>query len=315
MVTAGFLPTSMQRYMVHVPRVLCFVITILIAITAAQLAWSLFSPPQIITQQTSQPKKAKLVAPPPPRPEYGNQIARLRLMGKPEVLASPIATQDAPDTSLNLALSGVVAFGGGDGFAIIADQTKKHKYYQIDDEITSGVTLAAVYPEYVLLNRAGRNEKLRLPKADTLINQPTPVSRAPATLRRNVQPNQARNPSQNQRSTTSQTQTNAITTASALRTQLKTNPSVLKDYFVIAPENDPSTGTFKGFRLNPNQASSELFYDLGLNDDDVVVSINDITLDNPNKGAKVFKKILKAKELDITVLRDGTEITLFHSLE
>ena len=311
--------------MVHIPRVLCFVITILIAITAAQLVWSIISPAQIALDQPTEQPKAKLQAPPPPRPDFGAQIARLRLMGKPEILAAPVITEEVPDTSLNLALNGVVALGGGDGFAIIADQTKKHKYYQIDDEVTSGVTLAAVYSEYVLLNRAGRNEKLSLPKAEEIASLP----KASTNRRRPTRPaatnrflpkapaapkgdESSSSPDANPQATNTQ---RSRPTVSGLRSKLSKNPASLQDYFVISPENDPSTGNFKGFRLNPNQASSELFYDLGLAENDIVVSINNVALDNPSKGAQVFQKLINAKELDMTVLRDGTEITLFHSLE
>ena len=50
-------------------------------------------------------------------------------------------------------------------------------------------------------------------------------------------------------------------------------------------------------------------------DNDLIISINDITLDSPNKGTQVFQQLISAKDLAMTVLRDGTEITLLHSLE
>ena len=31
---------------------------------------------------------------------------------------------------------------------LLRDQSRKHKFYQIDDEIISGVTLNSVYPDY-----------------------------------------------------------------------------------------------------------------------------------------------------------------------
>lgn len=64
---------------------------------------------------------------------------------------------------------------------------KKNNYYHIDDKVTSGVTLHSVYPDYVLLARAGRTEKLSLPKASDkgFSTQAGSVSRTSLTVPRN----------------------------------------------------------------------------------------------------------------------------------
>ena len=317
MVTALQLPAPIQRNMIYIPRILCYVLVILIAVTAARLVWSLMGGDSPVAET---PKIAsvppKLVKPPAPRPDYGPQIARLHLMGKATVASSAAArTQNAPDTSLNLTLSGVLALGDGEGFAIIANETKKHKFYQIDDEITSGVRLSAVFNDYVLLDRSGRSEKLRLPKA-TLngLNQPlnpgslntsTSSSLRPATNRRVAAALQP----------VADTDQDLGSTLAGLRSELSKNPASIGKFMLITPENDSQSGKFKGFRVQPNQESSALFYDLGLMDNDLVISINNITLDNPNKGTQVFQQLITAKELAMTILRDGTEITLLHNLE
>ena len=314
MVTALQLPAPIQRNMIYIPRILCYVLVVLIAITAAKLVWSLMSsgPSNEAPVVTSTPPK--LVKPPAPRPDYGSQIARLHLMGKATAAAVQVQTENAPDTSLNLSLNGVLALGDGEGFAIIANESKKHKFYQIDDEITSGVRLSAVFNDYVLLNRGGRNEKLRLPKAS--LNGVNNNS-ATTTPRRSVPPNLNRPPV----ITTPATTTSAGSTSddpnslAGLRQQLTKNPASIGKFMLITPESDSTSGKFKGFRVQPNQESSALFYDLGLMDNDLVISINDITLDNPNKGTQVFQQLISAKELAMTVLRDGTEITLLHNLE
>ena len=314
MVSALQLPAPLQRNMVYIPRILCYVLVVLIAITAAKLVWSLAGggTPEADTPKIST-TPPKLVKPPAPRPDYGSQIARLHLMGKATVASTAAAqTQNAPDTSLNLTLSGVLALGDGEGFAIIANESRKHKFYQIDDEITSGVRLGAVFNDYVLLDRGGRSEKLRLPKA-TLngLNQPlrpgslnNTTSAAPAPVSRTSMPLAAAE------------ETEDIGSALAgLRKELTKDPASIGKFMFITPENDAASGKFKGFRVQPNQESSALFYDLGLMDNDLVISINDITLDNPNKGTQVFQQLINAKELAMTVLRDGTEITLLHNLE
>ena len=84
----------------------------------------------------------------------------------------------------------------------------------------------------------------------------------------------------------------------------------MADHISISSANDASTGKFIGYRVNPN-GNSSLFDDLGLMQDDVVVSINEIALDNPNKATQAFQKLVQASKLQMTVLREGTEITLF----
>lgn len=299
MVTALQIPAPLQRNIVYIPRILCYVLVVLIAITAAKLVWSLASSGPVKVAPTISTTPPKLVKPSAPRPDYGSQIARLHLMGKAPAASARIQTENAPDTSLNLSLSGVLALGNGEGFAIIANESKKHKFYQIDDEVSSGVRLNAVFNDYVLLDRGGRNEKLRLPKASLQgVNQP--ATSAPA------KPPAA---------------TNSIDASATpdslagLKKELTKNPAAIGKFMLISPETDSNSGKFVGFRVNPNQQSSALFYDLGLMDNDLVISINDIALDSPNKGTQVFQQLMSAKDLAMIVLRDGTEITLLHSLE
>ena len=100
-----------------------------------------------------------------------------------------------------------------------------------------------------------------------------------------------------------------------LKKELSKNPTAISKFMLITPETDTESGGFKGFRVQPNQQSSAMFYDLGLMDNDLVISINNITLDNPNKGTQVFQQLMNSNELALTVLRDGSEITLLHNLE
>ena len=299
------LPAILQRNSILLPRLLSYLLVVLIALGSAKLVWSLFSIGDA-TQTTSGVMTAppKLVKLPPPKPDYGSQIARLHLMGK-ALLASnnAITDQNAPDTSLNLTLSGVLALGAGEGFAIIQNESKKHKFYQIDEEITSGVTLHSVFADYVLLSRSGRTEKLSLPKASA--KGFTKVS------------NSSQHPTNNfnRRPNTTPTASNQEPSLSNLKQQLTKNPSSLAKYISISSANDEETGKFMGYSVKPNGNSSALFDELGLMENDVITSINGIVLDNPNKATQAFQKLVQATELQMSVLRSGTEIVLLHNLE
>ncbi len=299
------LPGLMQRYSALLPRILCYVLVALIAMASANLVWSLFqkdTPREDASLPVSTPPR--LVTPAAPKPDYGAQIARLHLMGKASPLDSAvIADKNAPDTKLNLTLSGVFALEGGEGFAIIENESKKHKLYHIDDEITSGVTLHSVYPEYVLLSRAGSTEKLSLPKA-TLngLGRPddTPVATSLAS------PN---------RTQIALSADDGDLSLSSLKQQLTKNPASLAKYIAISAATDEDTGEFIGYRVRPAGADSSLFDELGLMENDVITIVNEIQLDNPNKATQAFQKLVSASELQMTVLRAGSEITLVHTLD
>jgi general secretion pathway protein C len=301
------LPGIMQRNSIWLPRMLSYLLVILIAMSCAKLVWSLFSSDSA-SDAISEVKMTppKLVKPPPPKPDYGSQIARLHLMGKASIANNPaISDQDAPDTSLNLILSGVLALGNGEGFAIIQDSTKKHKYYHIDDEVSSGVTLHSVFSNYVLLARSGRTEKLSLPKASekgvSKVNSSTPRTTRSISNKIKNKPQVA--VSQQEPS------------LSNLKQQLTKNPSSLAKYISISSANDEETGKFIGYKVKPNGSSSALFDELGLVEGDVITTINEISLDNPNKATQAFQKLVSASQLEMTILRSGTEINLVHNLE
>jgi general secretion pathway protein C len=312
MTIAQQLPGILQRNSNLLPRLLSYLLVVLIAISSAKLVWSLFSADgasNVVSEVKTAPPK--LVKPPSPKPDYGAQVARLHLMGKASIANNPaIADKNAPDTSLNLTLSGVLALGNGDGFAIIQDSTKNHKYYHIDDEVSSGVTLHSVFPDYVLLSRSGRTEKLSLPKAS---EKGFSNVNSPATRARNT-PTSSRSLSNKVKAST-QAVVDQQPSLSTLKQQLTKNPSSLAKYISISSANDENTGQFVGYKVKPNGSSSALFDELGLVEGDVITTINEISLDNPNKATQAFQKLVSASQLEMTVLRSGTEINLVHNLE
>ena len=307
MISAIQLPSIMQRNLIYLPRILCYVLVILIGVSSAQLVWSLFSSQSIQhagTNSTIPATPPKLIAPPPPKPDYGQQIARLHLMGKvvDAKQAKIQIEEDAPDTSLNLTLSGVVAMDLGEGYAIIENQSRKHKYYQLDDEVMSGVTLNSVYPNYVILNRAGRNEKLSLPRATAKglenINRSIDSQKEPSTFQPISQPDDNENGS-----------------LGSTLDRLLEDPTSLPEYVSISPANDEN-GTFMGYRVDPaSEEDPSLFYELGLMDGDIVLSINDIRLDNPNKASQALEKLIASDSIELTILREGTPINVVHNLD
>ena len=279
------LAAVLQRNSIILPKLLCYILVVLIALNAAQLVWNLIAKSPDHRAAGHQDAAPRLVAPPPPSPDHGAQIARLHVMGKTAVAENiPIPAEHAPNTSLNLMLSGVLALGNGKGFAIIENQSRKNELYQIDEEITSGVTLYSVYADYVLLSRSGRHEKLSLPKSEPLLADSDFATEA------------------------------ASSSLASLRQQLAADPSAFAKYIVINTARDDA-GRFIGYQVKPASPSAGLFSQLGLVENDIILSINDIPLNNPNQAAQVLQNLISASKLQMTVMRAGTEISLLHNLE
>ncbi len=170
--TSISLPPVLQRnahYLPHLVNILC---VILLAILSAQLIQALlhgFPSEHVPAAPTDVPTTAVIT--PRDTTPYGLELARMHLMGNNSQVKLPENT-DAPLTQLNLKLHGILALGGGQGYAIIQGKNRKDVLYHIDSEIISGVTLHSVHNDYVLLSRAGRQEKLALPKAQDELVKP-----------------------------------------------------------------------------------------------------------------------------------------------
>ncbi|WP_262689878.1 type II secretion system protein N [Kordiimonas aestuarii] len=80
---------------------------------------------------------------------------------------APASSEAAPESSLKLALYGVRADGDGKGTAIITASGDAQKLVRIGDELTSGVSLSAVYADRIEVSRRGIREAVYLkPKGE-----------------------------------------------------------------------------------------------------------------------------------------------------
>jgi general secretion pathway protein C len=195
------------------------------------------------------------------------------------------AVLDAPDTTLSLTLTGILAYDGeGGGQAVISSNHGDDRTYQVGQEIdnANGATLNSVFADRVLLNRGDRLEALRLPKQQGTGPAGSPATRAGASF---LPPVAA--PAQND----------------SLRQVISQNASKLTDVIRLAP--DVEGGKVVGFRVNPGR-DKETFEALGLKAGDVVTDINGTVLDDPSRGLQVFESLGEATMANVTVLRDGS---------
>lgn len=86
--------------------------------------------------------------------------------------AAPVIGEDAPETDLNIKLTGLTVLGGGNGSAIIRLPDGKQSSFSKGDTVLRNVTLDAVYPAHIIISRAGTQERVTFERASgTLFQQ------------------------------------------------------------------------------------------------------------------------------------------------
>ena len=198
-----------------------------------------------------------------------------------------------PETKLNLTLKGVLAaIPMSRASAIIAKgKSGKEDIFSVGDKMPGGILIKEIHPEYVVLERNGRLETLKLQKISGV-----------AGFGR----------SKNSRSSLSGRARSPAAALKEIRTDILKNPTSFGDYAlpVVVKEN----GRQIGYRLQP-QKKGKLLAELGIQSSDVITQINGIKLDKPQNGISALRKLSTAKNLNIVVKRNGAEIPLNISLQ
>lgn len=214
-------------------------------------------------------------------------LVKAHLFGNYQQKAATPVKQDAPETKLNLVLKGILAAQPVEHASCIIAQGKngKEDIYGIGDRVSSA-TISEIHTDHVILERNGRYETLRLPKefSDNTLIQTSDIDTSP-----------------------SDADSSPGSVLGDIRQKILKNPTSFGEYAIPVPYNE--NGKLKGYRLQP-QGNRALFDQVGLDPNDVVIRINDVDLNDPSKGLKALRQLQKARQVDITVLRDGAEIPL-----
>jgi general secretion pathway protein C len=201
---------------------------------------------------------------------------------------------EVPETKLNLTLKGVLAASTELASAIIGQgPTGAEDIYSVGDRLPGGVLIKEIHPEYVVLDRNGRLETLKLQKESGIDEINAAISQS-----------------------SSETDSDAaLSPAGALREirgNILKNPTSFGEYAlpVVVKEN----GKQIGYRLQPQQKGA-LLSELGLQSTDVIIEINGVKLDDPQNGISALRKLSTATNVNIVVKRDGAEVPLNISLQ
>ena len=203
-----------------------------------------------------------------------------------EVIEVEQLGEDAPETTLNLILTGRTA--GPEGTVIIRTPDNKEGNYRLGDEIVSGVTLQAVNKDFIALDVDGQIQRLTFDRGndtglitksadsdddiDTPLKVKVPAGQAPVQT------------------------SNQLAAASTEVSSLFQNLSlrrVMKD------------GRLTGYSVKPNRPGINLT-PYGFAKGDVVTAIGgtDLTIGRPDFLA-LFEQAKQKGGVDMTVLRNG----------
>ncbi|MGH8177279.1 MAG: type II secretion system protein GspC [Steroidobacter sp.] len=262
------------------PRAVCVVLVVAIAWQLVQLSWLLLDR----TSDAGAPEAMAPFTPSPSAPRKGvdvQAIVSAHLFGIPEAETSQGAA-DAPQTQMNLVLSGVLAFGDPQkGLAFIGESAQATKVYTVGAAVRSGTKLHSVYLDRVILDRSGQLETLALPKQST---GGVAINRPPA-------------PAANNRFTDN------------LRRIAETNPTAFAE--IVRPQPVFANGVQRGYRVYPGR-NRQQFAKLGLQPGDLVLAINGTPLDDPQRGMEIFNTMGTSDRVNVTIERSGQsqELTL-----
>ncbi|EKF74447.1 hypothetical protein A11A3_08500 [Alcanivorax hongdengensis A-11-3] len=203
--------------------------------------------------------------------------------------AEPVTSDkptEAPDTRLQLELLGVFQTPDSKkASAIIAQKGKEGELYHIGDSIPGNASLEEIYPDRVILRRAGRLETLRW--SDTSLGG---VVQTPSTD--NVSDNNAQADNDN--------------AAGAGDSDLAKQRNQLVRQLGLEPV---SQGSDQGYRLG-SQAPKQLISQVGLKNDDVILSVNGYPLGAPDSDVQALRSYQETQQASIVVQRGDQQFTV-----
>jgi len=265
-------------------RVVNLLLVVWIAAQLAAMTWALLPQPEQAT--------APVVVAPEQSPQANphtsliERLPDLHLMGVPSREAPVVATvvANAPDTQLRLTLRGALASDDKlNARAIIADSGGKEEQYAIGDTVPGNAELSEIYPDRVILKRSGRYETLRLPTEGGSASSAIAPRGFPVA-------NSAQTPAERLRQ---------------VRGQLQNSPKSLYGMIRATPQLD-ADGNTQGYVVSPGQ-DPELFEQIGLQDGDVVIEVNDLSMTDPANGARALKSLQSGEQVTVKLLRSGVE--------
>lgn len=294
-----WLQISKHQKLIHL--VIVVLLALYLLSYAAQLTWRLF--PSTDAPSATAPAAANTQPRQPSADINLSSLKRLNLFGaigaKPKVVEQK--TNDAPETQLNLTLTGVVASSDTQqGAAIIANNGKQNTYGIGEDIDGTNAELKEVYADRVIIENRGRDETLMLDGVEYK-KQQQPSSSRPITVSR-----------EEFRSVNSQTlRSNFNAEGIRASRELLRSPASFTDYIAISPYS--RNGNMQGYRISPGKKPT-LFKQAGFKSGDIVTEIDGLDLTDPQQALEAMQALRESQSLQLVIDRQGETLALFLDL-
>ena len=189
------------------------------------------------------------------------------------IKTTELAIENLTETNLSLLLIGTIKDNNNKlSMAIIVNDQKEEKIYEINDEILPDIILHSIHPDQIVLRRNGILESLKLPKNKNddifLINNNRTDNKTNSTF--------------NNRS------------PMALQTDIAD---------LLKPTPYFENGKQKGYKIYPGGNSQQLG-NFDLINGDLVTHINELPLDDPLLAMKMFQDMKMTRQLSLTIERN-----------
>ncbi|GGD76890.1 type II secretion system protein GspC [Lacimicrobium alkaliphilum] len=260
---------------------------------AAELTWKLIPEPDATSQQVEMVSRTQAVN--ADNSLDIDKIQQLHLFGKPQA-ERPVqrVVENAPQTNLNLTLTGLVASDiPRQGAAIIENRNQQNTYGVGEKVDGTNVVVKEVLIDRIIIQNGSRMETLMLDGVD--------FKKGRAVLTpSNPQP-------QPQRTSPRQLSEQAVSATQELMSQ----PANFTDYIAISQHM--AEGELKGYRVSPGKKPA-LFNAVGLQANDIVTEINGLDLTDIQQSMEAMSMLRETDSLQLTVDRDGELLTLYLDL-
>lgn len=291
---------KISQYQNHINTVIVAGLSLYLVSFAAQLTWRLI--PSDTTPQTNVNTTANQTTRTQSIQRANIQkINNLYLFGKENApqIAAPVevVVEDAPETKLNLTLTGAVASTQeGSGAAIIENKGQQNTY-GIGEKIEgTSAFVQQVLNDRIIIKNGAKLETLMLDGFD-FDEQNAKRERSSAT--RPSSP--SRTVSNNRRAAAVDDEVNEAIS------QARQDVNSFTEIVTLAPLKD--NGEMLGFRANPGR-NAKLFKKVGLEPNDLIIDINGIDVTDVRQSVEAMQVLRSSDYLDITVVRNDEPITI-----
>jgi general secretion pathway protein C len=285
-----------ERWLNRIRTAMIYLLILVLSQAAARLTWALLSSQAVFVPETVaavEPVRAVNQgrgAATGTKAELGEKLASLHLFGKASpviVEIEPTAMMEAPATTLNLTLRGLISAMPEDrALAIISEKSKdgKDTVYAMGEEVPGKAVIHGIYADRVILLRAGKLETLYLETEEG--NRSREPARPVAAGRQRV-------------------------SRDYVQDKLANLPDLARE---VGVQVHTRNGVQYGFQLVSVQGS-DFLNNLGLQAGDILYEVNGIRLSDASSALTAYEQLREARDIQLVIERDGTRQTKTFSIQ